>query len=44
MVKYVVPAVTEGLVEVCKIMPDDPIDYLAQYLFEKAGELPNLPS
>eukprot|EP00929_Paragymnodinium_shiwhaense_P014025 TRINITY_DN121897_c0_g1_i1.p1 TRINITY_DN121897_c0_g1~~TRINITY_DN121897_c0_g1_i1.p1 ORF type:complete len:765 (+),score=248.24 TRINITY_DN121897_c0_g1_i1:141-2435(+) len=35
----VVPTLTEGLGEVCKVMPDDPIEYLAQYLFAHAQDI-----
>mmetsp|Transcript_45282 Transcript_45282/g.111196 ORF Transcript_45282/g.111196 Transcript_45282/m.111196 type:complete len:707 (+) Transcript_45282:43-2163(+) len=40
LMQYVVPTLTNGLVEVCKVMPDDPIDYLAEYLFAHAQEVP----
>lgn len=30
----VVPHVINGLMEVCKVQPDDPIDYLAEFLFK----------
>ena len=29
----VIPTLTEGLIEVCKLKPEDPVDYLAEYLF-----------
>lgn len=35
----VLPALTEGMLEVVKVQPDDPIDYLAEYLFQKGREL-----
>ncbi len=41
LVANVIPTITRGLLEVCKVMPEDPIDYLAEYLFahaEKDGE------
>ena len=28
LMKHVMPTLTEGLIEVCKIRPEDPIDYL----------------
>jgi len=33
------PTLTEGLTEVCKVMPDDPIEYLAEYLFAHAHRI-----
>lgn len=35
----VVPTLTEGLSEVAKTMPEDPIEYLAQYLFAHAQDI-----
>jgi len=35
LVKYVMPTLTAGLVEVAKVRPEDPIDYLAEYLFKE---------
>jgi adenylate kinase len=34
LMKNVIPSLTEGLIETCKVMPEDPIDYLAEYLFK----------
>jgi len=33
LVRHVMPTLTQGLVEVSKNRPDDPVDYLAEYLF-----------
>jgi adenylate kinase len=33
LMEAVVPTLTRGLIEVCKLRPEDPIDYLAEYLF-----------
>ena len=43
--KHVVPVLSEGLVKLSKDVPQDPIDYLASYLFYKAqeGETPPVP-
>ena len=30
----VIPTLTEGLIEVCKLKPEDPVDYLAEWLFK----------
>lgn len=34
LMKHVMPTMTQGLVECCKIRPDDPVDFLAEYLFK----------
>ena len=34
LVKYVMPTLTAGLIEVAKVRPEDPIDYLAEFLFK----------
>ena len=39
MEKNVQPHLTEALIEICKVMPDDPVEYLAQTMFEKADEI-----
>lgn len=31
----VIPSLTEGMLEVVKVQPEDPVDYLAEYLFKK---------
>ena len=36
-----VPYLTEGLIEVCKLQPEDPVDSLAEYLFKRSLEVPN---
>eukprot|EP00118_Oscarella_pearsei_P029009 m.3469 g.3469 ORF g.3469 m.3469 type:complete len:131 (+) comp9436_c0_seq1:1783-2175(+) len=39
LLKNVMPTLTQGLIEVCKIRPDDPIDFLAEYLFENNPQI-----
>ena len=34
----VVPHLTQGLIDLCKDIPDDPIDYLANFLLKRADE------
>ncbi|XP_063679451.1 adenylate kinase 7-like isoform X3 [Bolinopsis microptera] len=34
LMKHVMPTLNQGLIEVCKVRPEDAIDYLAEYLFE----------
>lgn len=39
LMQYMVPSLTEGLIEVCKVLPEDPVDYLANYLETHAAQL-----
>ncbi|KAI8784829.1 adenylate kinase 7 [Biomphalaria glabrata] len=34
LMKHVMPTLTQALIDCCKTRPDDPIDYLAEYLFQ----------
>ncbi|XP_042721852.1 adenylate kinase 7 [Lagopus leucura] len=34
LMRHVMPTLIEGLNECCKIRPDDPVDFLAEYLFK----------
>ncbi len=34
LMTHVMPTLTKGLIECCKQKPEDPIDYLAEYLFK----------
>lgn len=34
LMKHVMPTVTSGLIELCKTRPEDPVDFLAEYLFK----------
>jgi len=36
LIDNVIPVLTDGLIMTCKTMPDDPVDYLAEYLFKEA--------
>ncbi|XP_050295556.1 adenylate kinase 7-like isoform X2 [Anthonomus grandis grandis] len=38
LMKYIFPTLTKGLSEVTKIKPEDPIDYLAEFLFKENPE------
>lgn len=31
LLRHVMPTLTKGLVETCKIKPEDPVDYLVSY-------------
>ncbi|KAK2891437.1 hypothetical protein Q8A73_017102 [Channa argus] len=34
LMKHVMPILTRGLMECCKVRPQDPVDFLAEYLFK----------
>ena len=36
LMSSVVPALVDGLLDVCRVQPQDPIDYLAEYMFNYA--------
>lgn len=36
---FVVPILNEGLVEVAAILPDDPVEFLSEYLYKKSFEV-----
>ena len=38
VMKYIIPLLTEGMIDVWKVGPLDPVDYLAEYIFKKSGE------
>lgn len=38
LMKFVFPTLTKGLLEVAKIKPTDPVDFLAEYLFKENPE------
>ncbi|XP_028398700.1 adenylate kinase 7-like [Dendronephthya gigantea] len=39
LMKHVMPTLSQGLVECTKIRPDDPVDYLAEYLFKNNPQI-----
>ncbi|XP_069493823.1 adenylate kinase 7 [Ambystoma mexicanum] len=39
LMKNVMPTLMEGLNECCKVRPDDPVDYLAEFLFKKNPQM-----
>ena len=38
LMKYIIPVLTEGMIEVCKVGPIDPVDYLSEYIFKRSTE------
>ncbi|EDQ88502.1 uncharacterized protein MONBRDRAFT_32804 [Monosiga brevicollis MX1] len=39
LMRHVMPTLTQGLLEVCKTKPEDPIDFLAEYLFQNNPQI-----
>lgn len=38
LMKFVIPTLAKGLMEIARIKPYDPVDYLAEYLFRENPE------
>lgn len=38
LMKYIIPVLTEGMIEACKVGPLDPVDYLSEYIFKRSSE------
>lgn len=36
LMKYIIPVLTEGMIDVWKVGPLDPVDYLAEYIFTRS--------
>lgn len=39
LMKCIIPVLTEGMIDVWKVKPTDPIDYLSEYVFRKSNEI-----
>lgn len=39
LMKAIIPVLTEGMIDVWRVGPTDPVDYLADYIFKKSNEL-----
>jgi len=40
LMENVIPILSQGILEVCQKCPDDPVDYLSEFLFEKSMQVP----
>lgn len=38
MIRFIFPTLSKGLLEVARVKPDDPVDFLAEYLFKENPE------
>jgi len=38
LMKAIIPVLTEGMIDVWRVNPTDPVDYLAEYVFKKSNE------
>ena len=36
LMKYIIPLLTEGMIEVWKVTPLDPVDYLADFIYKRS--------
>ena len=39
LMKCIIPVVTEGMIDVWRVAPTDPVDYLADYVWKKSNEM-----
>lgn len=39
LMKQIIPVLTEGMIDVYRVGPTDPVDYLAEYIFAKSNNL-----
>ena len=39
LMKQIIPVLTEGMIDVYRVGPTDPVDYLAEYIFTKSNNL-----
>lgn len=39
LMKQIIPVLTEGMIDVYRVGPTDPVDYLADYIFAKSNNL-----
>jgi len=38
LMKAIIPVLTEGMIDVWRVGPTDPVDYLADYIYKKSNE------
>lgn len=39
LMKCIIPVLTEGMIDVWRVQPTDPVDYLADYVWKKSNEM-----
>ena len=38
LMKCIIPVLTEGMIDVCRVGPTDPVDYLSDYIWKKSND------
>jgi len=38
LMRNLVPSLSDGMINVCRVAPIDPVDYLAEYMFKKSND------
>jgi adenylate kinase len=41
--EHVVPILTEGILKICADIPEDPVDYIAEFLFRESTRVGGKP-
>lgn len=39
LMKAIIPVLTEGMIDVWRVQPTDPVDYLSDYVYKKSNEM-----
>jgi len=39
LMKCIIPVLTEGMIDVWRVQPTDPVDYLSDYVWKKSNEM-----
>ena len=39
LMKQIIPVLTEGMIDVYRVNPIDPVDYLAEFIYKKSNEV-----
>ena len=39
LMKQIIPVLTEGMIDVYRVNPIDPVDYLSEFIYKKSNEV-----